>query len=642
MDKKGIYDSFLKSLRIALANTSVYSKDHPLFIKSVDNLRIDINKLCAVISPLRMGIIPDFLIFGKEPLKGVRLYEEIAIFFHQRKVKAVAFKQGVDNKELINFLINANLAPKDILLNGGLDHILKELSSRFITVEDLDYSKLLKDDGQEDSDIWLYLLRKTLDEDEVDKLDILSNDFEKVLKKLRLQDLVENHVVRKSIKELLCYFKDKDIDKFSECSKKLTKTVLKDGGQLNQDQLDKFKELMEDIEVKDISDVLLDKFQEEEGIDPLTVSLFSKLIDKDKRKEVTISLIDELKKDQQLKREPNVIPGIKDLLTSSEFSKDEAKNYHDDLIAILDNIKLGDGLYFDRKKINNDYHLILLDIFVMELSSERVEAILNIILDKLKKAIKVNNLGYIENFKKALEKKKLETFEFEFAFERANKELHNFVEKIIFKEDCLDNITFLIDDLKKSNLGINFYFDEIFKEEKINQNILKLFFKFFPEQLSSFCENISKKKFDMKFIENIIKNLDKVEETVNLRILKYIFPMVNDLLKLKVLDRMGKLNIKDEMFLFSVFNKGNFLQRKHALLLLANDSSLRDRIAQMLLGIRNLFGFKTSIIKDNLNLINEVPFPEAKAYLIALSKYRFFWNKDIRLKAKEILIKNEI
>jgi len=136
--------------------------------------------------------------------------------------------------------------------------------------------------------------------------------------------------------------------------------------------------------------------------------------------------------------------------------------------------------------------------------------------------------------------------------------------------------------------------------------------------------------------------LDKVEETVNLRILKYIFPMVNDLLKLKVLDKMGKLNIKDEMFLFSVFNKGNFLQRKHALLLLANDSSLRDRIAQMLLGIRNLFGFKTSIIKDNLNLINEVPFPEAKAYLIALSKYRFFWNKDIRLKAKEILIKNEI
>ena len=640
MDKNEIYDSFLKSLRIALTNTSVYSKDHPLFIKSVDNLRIDINKLFTVVSPLRMGIVPDSLIFGNEPLKGARLYEEIAIFFHQRKIKAVNFKQGVDNKELINFLINANLVPKDILLNGGLDHILKESSLRFITVEDLDYSKLLKDDGQEDSDIWFYLLRKTLDEDGIDKLDILSNNFKKVLKKLRIQDLVENQEVRKSIKELLCYFKDKDIDKFSECSKELAKTVLKDGSQLNKDQLDKFKELMEDMDVKDMSDVLLAKLQERKDVDPLTVNLFSKLINRDKHKEVTISLIDELKKDQHLRREPNVITGIKDLLVLSEFSKGKFKTYHDNLMAILDNIKLGDGLYFNREKISDDYRFILLDIFVMELSSKRLEAILSIILAELKKAIKANDLGYIGNFKKALEKKKLETFEFEFAFERVNKEICSFAEKIIFEEDYLDNITFLIDDPKKSNLGINFYFDKIFKEEKINQNILKLFFNFFPEQLSSFCENISKKKFDMKFIENIINNLDKVEETVSSRIFKYIFPMINDVLKVKVLDKMGELNIKDEMFLFSIFDKGNFLQRKHAFSLLVNNSSLRGKIAQMLLGIRNPFGFKTRIIKDNLNLINQVSFPEAKAYLIALSKYRFFWNKDIRLKAKEILIKN--
>ena len=640
MDKNEIYDSFLKSLRIALTNTSVYSKDHPLFIKSVDNLRIDINKLFTVVSPLRMGIVPDSLIFGNEPLKGARLYEEIAIFFHQRKIKAVNFKQGVDNKELINFLINANLVPKDILLNGGLDHILKESSLRFITVEDLDYSKLLKDDGQEDSDIWFYLLRKTLDEDGIDKLDILSNNFKKVLKKLRIQDLVENQEVRKSIKELLCYFKDKDIDKFSECSKELAKTVLKDGSQLNKDQLDKFKELMEDMDVKDMSDVLLAKLQERKDVDPLTVNLFSKLINRDKHKEVTISLIDELKKDQHLRREPNVITGIKDLLVLSEFSKGKFKTYHDNLMAILDNIKLGDGLYFNREKISDDYRFILLDIFVMELSSKRLEAILSIILAELKKAIKANDLGYIGNFKKALEKKKLETFEFEFAFERVNKEICSFAEKIIFEEDYLDNITFLIDDPKKSNLGINFYFDKIFKEEKINQNILKLFFNFFPEQLSSFCENISKKKFDMKFIENIINKLDKVEETVSSRIFKYIFPMINDVLKVKVLDKMGELNIKDEMFLFSIFDKGNFLQRKHAFSLLVNNSSLRGKIAQMLLGIRNPFGFKTRIIKDNLNLINQVSFPEAKAYLIALSKYRFFWNKDIRLKAKEILIKN--
>jgi len=58
------------------------------------------------------------------------------------------------------------------------------------------------------------------------------------------------------------------------------------------------------------------------------------------------------------------------------------------------------------------------------------------------------------------------------------------------------------------------------------------------------------------------------------------------------------------------------------------------------LAIPNPFGLKSKIIKENLKLVSEVPFPEAKAYLVTLGKYRFFWNRKIRIKAKEILKKN--
>ncbi|MCK4912250.1 MAG: hypothetical protein KAS05_00845 [Candidatus Omnitrophica bacterium] len=642
MDKNETYDNFLKSLRIALANTSIYSNDHPLFLKSVDMLRKSIEELFTVMTPLRMGIVPDFLVFGKESLKGARLYEEIANFFHQRKVKVVDFKEGIHNEELVQFLVNANLTPKDILLKGGLDNIVKKLNLGYVGVEDLDYSQFLKDKGTEDSDIWLFLLRKSLDKDGLDKLDSLANDFRKVLKKLRIEDLVENEDVRKNIKELLDYFKIKDPDKFSECSKELTRTILKDGGQLNADQVDKFKELMQGIEVKDMSDVLLEDFQEGDDVDPLTVNLFSKLIDRDRRKEVTISLIGELKKEDRLRKEPNVITGIKELLASSELSKDESKIYHDNLMAILENITLGYGLCFDRKQISNDYSFILLDLFVMELSPKRLEVVLSIILIELSKAIKTNDAAYIANFKKALDKKKAETFEFEFIFEGADRNISDFVERIIFEENCLGDIEFLIDGLKESNLSMNFYFDKIFKEGKVNQYILKLFFKFFPEQLLPFCANLGKRISDIRFIENIMKNLDRVEPALNLEIFKYIFSLANNFIRVQVLNKMGKLNLIDQTFLFSIFDKGNFLQRKQALLLLNKSSSLRDKIAKMLLDIRNPFGFKGKIIEDNLNLISEVFFPEAKVYLIALSKYRFFWNKNIRIKSKEILTKNGV
>lgn len=642
VEKNETYDDFLKSLRIALTNTSVYFKDHPLFVKSVDNLRKNIGGLLLLINPLRIGITPDSLAFGGKYLKGAKLYEEIAVFFHLRKIKTIRFKEGVSNEELIIFLTKANLSPKDILIKGGLSNILEEAGLERVVTEDLDYSQLLKGEGEEYSDIWLYLLRKSLNQGDAKRIDALANDFQKVLKKLRVEDLVDNKEINESISELLVYLKDKDKNKFSQCSKVLTKSVLKGGGQLGEEQINKLKNFLQDLDAKDISSALLEQFQDSGKLDSLSLSLFSKFIDREKHEGVASSLAKKLEEEEELKNNPEVIAGIRELITLPDSSIYGSKIYHDNLATILESITLGDGLCFDRNQLVENYRLVLLDLFVLESSSKRLGMVLNAILGELDKALEANDLKYLESFKKALEKKKRETPEFESIFAVVEKGISAFVEKIIFKEDYPLDMGFLIDIVNASSTEAKFYLDKIFKEGKVNPYILKLFFKLFSGQLPFFCAELGKKNSDVRFIEEIMKNLTMVKPSLSLKVLKHIFSLSNNFTKVKVLEKMEELHLEDEGFLFSILNKGDSLQRKQALLILVRNPSSRAKAAQMLLDIHNLWGLRSKIIEENLRLVGEVPFPEAKAYLTILSKYRFFWNKNIRLKAKEILTKNGI
>jgi len=641
-DKSSVYDNFLKNFRIALTNTSVYFAEHPLFVKSVNNLRKNIEELLLLINPLKIGITTDSLVFGGKYLKGVKLYEEIAAFFHLRKIKAISFKEGVSNKELIIFLTKANLSPRDILIKGGLSNIIEEAGLECVATEDFDYSQLLKSEGKEYSDIWLYLLRKSLNQDDAKRIEVLANDFQKILERLRVKDLVDNKEINESLKELLGYLKGKDKNKFSQCSNELTKSVLKSGDQLDEEQINKLKNFLQDLDAKDISNALLEQLQDSGERDSLSLSLFSKFIDIEKHEGVASFLAKKLEGEEKLKSNPKVIAGIKKLITLPDFSIYESKVYHDNLAAILENITLEDSLCFDRNQVVGSYRFVLLDLFVLEFNSKRLERVVNAILGELDKALEANDLKYLESFKKAVEKKKRETPEFESIFAEVEKAISVFVEKIIFKEDYPLGIGFLIDIVNTSSTEAKFYLDKIFKEGRVSPDILRLFFKLFSDQLPFFCAKLDKKASDIRFVEEIMKNLIMVKPSLSLEVLKHIFSSSSSFIKVKVLEKMGELHLEDEGFLFSILNERGFLQRKQALLILTRNPSSRAKAAQMLLGIRNPWGLRSKIIEENLGLVNEIPFPEAKAYLTILSKYKFFWNKNIRLKAKEILTKNGI
>ena len=159
MENDKRYDDFLKSLRVAIANTSVYFPEHPIFIKSVEDLKTKITTVLSFYNPLRMNITPDSLAFGDDTLKDLMLYKDVANFFHLRKIKNLVIKSEVTSEELITFLTKANTSLENILRKGGLGNILKDKGISSIDVGVLDYSQLLKGEGEECKDIWLYLAK---------------------------------------------------------------------------------------------------------------------------------------------------------------------------------------------------------------------------------------------------------------------------------------------------------------------------------------------------------------------------------------------------------------------------------------------------------------------------------------------------
>ena len=642
-DKNNIYGNFLKGLQVALTNTSVYFKEHPFFVRSVENLRKNIDELLLSVNPLIMGVTSDFLSVGEEYLKGEKVYEKIAVFFHRRKVKVIRFNQGVRNEELITFLTNANLSPKDILLRGGLSSILREARLEHIVVEDLDYSQLLKgNDGEESSDIWLYLLKKSLTQGDFKKIDELADGFQKVLTGFQVKDLADSEEIKGNINELFSYLKNKDKGRFSQCSKALTGAILKSGGRLKKGEVDKLRIFLKDLSAEDISSALLEQFQGEGELDPLSLTLFSKLINKGKHEEVAVSLAKSLEGDERLTKNTKVAAGIRELISLPDSSTYESKVYHDRLASILENITLGAGLSFDRSQIEKKYRFILLDLFILELSSKRLGLVLDSILHELDKVPEEANPEYLESFIKALKEKKKKTPEFNSLFPEVNKHIAAFAEKAIFSQNRFLDLEALIDIIDSSSEGAEFYLDKIFKEGKGSPYILKLFFKLFPGQLPLFCQNFDKKISDIRFVKKIMENLFILRPALSLEILKHIFSLSNNFLKVEALKKMKELHLEDEGLLLSVLDKGDFLQRKQALLAMLGNSFLLSKAAGMLLAISNPLGLKSKVIEKNLRLIGEIPFSQAKVYLHALSKYKFFWNRSIRRKAKKILEKNGI
>ena len=112
-----------------------------------------------------------------------------------------------------------------------------------------------------------------------------------------------------------------------------------------------------------------------------------------------------------------------------------------------------------------------------------------------------------------------------------------------------------MDSFEKSSLGVDYYLQKIFKENKAHPESLRLFFRFFPADLPVFIENIKQKSGDLGFLKEVLEGLTGVPQESALKILKSIFPYSHLLVKIEILKAMRKISFKDREFLLPLLNE---------------------------------------------------------------------------------------
>lgn len=632
MNKEEALEEFFRFLKISYNIACLYSKDHPYFLKSVKDLKEKTDMLLQFLNPINIGITTSSLAVDGKTWKKAGLHDEIANMLHSRKIKSIEIRQGLTLEELISFMGKASLRPKEILRAGGISKALSKEKTSHLFVEELDYSSLLRSEGEEIKDIWVYLLQEAVERKDPQEIDKLADNLASLLGRLKAKDFLEDEQLQQHLVSFLQYLKDHRKDKFEKCVTEILGSILKDKAFFEDKSLKNLRVFIQDLSADELADVIWDKILTDGDFDALSFKLFSQLSEEKKHQEIAISLAGKLEKADN----PQIRKKVQNLFfvpNSSIISE----VYRNTLSSLLKHISFEDKFLFDRRHLEINYHFILLNLLSETKDRQSLSQIVENIYQDWDKITEARDWEYLKYLLDILKQRKKEDPSLKSIFESLDKHLSNFIESLVWEVETPPELEAFIDALEVSSLNFNLYLERIFNENKINPYILKLFLKFFPQNLAKFCENLEKKHTDIEFLAKIIQSLGLTGLPLAVEVLKTIFSFVNELLKIEVLKAMQNLPTFDAKFLFSILKEESVSLRKEALVILAKDERVKKEAIARLLCIKSPWGIKNKIILQNLGIIEEVGLEEAREYVNILSKRRFFWNRNIKKKSKDIL-----
>jgi hypothetical protein len=629
---------FLKGLRIVLNNASAYPKEHPYFIKSVESFKQKFDAIFTFLEPLKIGITPDSLFIDGRHWRKQALYVDLAQLWHLRKIKAIEFRRGLTTQELLDFFGLVSLPVREILKLGGLQSILNSQEFSHITIEELDYSEFLRSEGEEAKDIWAYLFKEATQKLDAQRLSEFADNFEKIISKFRTKDFLEDDELRHSVHSFLDYLKAKNKDKFNSCSRELLRSVLRDKGIFEEKNLDEIRSFFNDLGKDDLTEELIRGITQDEDFNYESLALFSRLFDEDTHTKVAPALTEKIKEAVSLKADPRVRKKIKELFFGPE-SSEISPLYRHALISLSEVKEAGELFEFGRDQAQKNYRCILLNLALAEDNTDA----LNLILERLEKecqaAIQEKDLWFLKKMTEVLDEKAKETSALMPLFEVIEKHIGDFAENAVFAEEPEPGLEYFIGRLKKSVSDAEIYLNRIFDEGRVNAYVLALWLKFFPQDDGLFLKKLKEKRSDTDLQEKIIHSFVQVGSQDALRVLKGMFYVSMPMIKLEILRSMREFKGFDRDFLFSVLEKEIYFLKKEAMLFLSEDEYCRRLAYEKLLAFPNPLGTKNKLALENLKIIEDASFKDARPYLEALSKRQFFWNRSVRKKAEELLKK---
>jgi hypothetical protein len=631
------FKSLFGALKVSLKNASFYHKEHPAFTKSVEDLNEQINTLLNIVSTVKIGFTPNAVYFDNKYWEEDKTFRELARIFHFRKVKSLEIKKGLDLQELTAFISHFHLPPKEIYKEGGLQNILKQEKIFHLSVEELDYSQLLKGEGEEVKDVWTYLLDDAIVKQDARQMDQVAESFEKIAGQLSPEDFAENEELNLNVNKLMRYMKKAQEEKFHSCAKVLVKTFTKNKKLAHESKTEKLRILFADIGEEDFASALWEEIATDASFDALSFSIFTKLVEKDKQDRISSKLKEEALKDDTLSTSKEVRDKIKELLsgTSSPYV---SEIYRETLASLLRDIDIKKELLLDRSQLTTNYRYALLNLFVAEADVEMKKTLLTHILEEWDEIRESGDFEFLKNLATTL-KQENGGFSSETIVIKTNKLITDHVEKAVLRGQTSPYFPFFMEGMEQSALGVNDYLQRVFSEGKITPFILQFFFKFFSDSIMHLLINLEEKSSDSHFLERMTESVRLIDSPLSLEILKAIYPLGNDAVKSKVLRAMQQLPFQDEKFLMPILQRGSLAHKKEALINLVKNEQTRKKALDALFAIPSPFGLKNKTIRRHIQLVGAASIQEARDHIFALSQKKDLWHRKVRKDAKKALEK---
>ena len=638
LSKEETLIDFLKGLRIILSNALAYPTDHPYFIKSVEAFQHKIDAAFPLIKPLKIAVTQDSLFIDGKYWEKLPLYVELASLFHYRKIKTIEFKPGLSREELTNFLACVSKPVREILRQGGIRNILFKLKDSHIYVEELDYSELLNAKGEELKDVWVYLFKTAVEDKDIKKINAFANNFKGILDNFKGKDLLDDSELRQGLYNFLSLLKEEEKEKFFNCTKRLLSFILKDRSIRSEVTLDQLKVFFSDLDKSASTDVFFDAVCAAENYDSLSMEVFTKLFDEDAHRGIAVTLEKKIKDSDIIKTNPKAAKRIKELFLVSDNT--QIMPFYKDALKWLSEVNFPkEELIFDRNQLYRNYCFLLLNLLTQETDIVALNGTVDSILQEYNNITEAKDFEYLGFLYGAINKKLAGGLYSGSILATLGEKISMFLENAIFQDEEFDNLDSFLETIKNSSAGMEFYLKKIFNEGNFNTNVLKLILKLFHSDLGLFYEKLKVKSTDIDFMAKVVRNLENIDTPLSIEVLKNIFYLSNNIIKDEVLKSMHSLNCSNEEFLFSVLESGDNLLKKHALLVLLRRRDSIPRSLKILFSPPDHFGRGNNILIEHINIIEDLGLIEAVPDLEKFSKRRFFWNRNLKVRALEVLKK---
>ncbi|MBD3414396.1 MAG: hypothetical protein GF421_08205 [Candidatus Aminicenantes bacterium] len=585
-----------------------------------------------------VGFTSDSMCVGDERLEKETLYTDIARMFHFRKIKILEIKPSVTSKELGTFLSKACLPKKDIFEGGGLKKMLEKETLLNIKIQELDYSQLLKGEGEEIKDIWTYLLKEAVQEKNEQKMDYLAENSERISNQIHAEEILEDEGLSHSFQNFFSYLSENKKEKYISFSKRLMRSALHSKEISSKEKLDNLKPLLTDLSEKDLASTLWDEILTNQDFDEVNFSIFSKLIEKEKHEQIAESLLEVFKSSSSETKDSLVKENIRELLSGTS-SPLISEIYRNSLQSMLKNIsEKSEKLCFNSSLLQKNFHLMLLNILDIEKDPESLSPIAKTLLDEWENIIESEDMSYLKYLYETMEAKK-ETLSSIQEMRKLESMLNEYIEESILDGKLSLQFNYFIEHITKSTQNENVYLETIFTQEIITPYILKSFFRFFTEYLFYFNLNLEQRAGDEVFLKKIIESLSFIDSPISLITLKKLFKLGTKNIKIKTLKAMQNLEEQDDQFLFPLIKKKQYDLKKQAFILLSRSESSQHRALQMLFSIKSPFGLRNKRLHQHIQIMDEQGVRSSKKHLIDLSEKKFIWNQNLRNHALNVLRK---